>query len=246
MKLSVVVEALLFASHEPLSAKAIVKIIRAAKKEAEADLPDLGKLTEAGVTAAIEELNAEYKKSRRAFTLTEGPMGWRVHTLPDFSDWVRQLFPGRKPERLSPPALETLAIIAYRQPITKADIEAVRGVSVDGVLQTVMDRGLVHIKGRADLPGRPLLYETTDQFLEHFGIRSVEDLPNQAELRRVELPKAEPREEGAGEEEESATTGGSEATVEEQLALAAAGMKAMEGGESEPADPAVTAARVED
>ena len=236
MKLSVVVEALLFASHEPLTAKSILKVIRAAKKEADTDLPGLGKLSEAGVTEAIEELNAEYKKRRRAFSLTEGPMGWRVHTLPDFSDWTRQLFPGRKPERLSPPALETLAIIAYRQPITKAAIEAVRGVSVDGVLQTIMDRGLVNIKGRAELPGRPLLYEITEHFLEHFGIKSVEDLPNQSELRRVELPKAEIVEEGA----EGAELGG--APIEDQVAPAAAGKAAIGGGENPSGDAEPVAA----
>ena len=87
---------------------------------------------------------------------------------------MRQLFPGPKPARLSPPALETLAIIAYRQPITRADVEAVRGVTVEGVLQNLMERGLVKISGRAELPGRPLLYETTQFFLEHFGLRNLD------------------------------------------------------------------------
>ncbi len=113
-----------------------------------------------------------------------------------------------RPERLSPPALETLAIIAYRQPITKGDIEAVRGVNVDGVLQKVIDRGLIKIGGRADLPGKPLLYETTDLFLEHFGVKDIDDLPNADELRTVHLPTA-----GDDEEEE-------EAPKEEQLPLA--------------------------
>ena len=112
-----------------------------------------------------------------------------------FAPRIRQLHPRpfaeTKPERLSPPALETLAIIAYRQPITKADIEAVRGVSVDGVMQKIVDRGLVKIGGRADLPGRPLLYETTDSFLDHFGIKALEDLPNSGELSKIALPSAE-------------------------------------------------------
>ena len=99
------------------------------------------------------------------------------------------------------PALETLAIIAYRQPITKADIEAVRGVSVDGVLQKVIERGLVKIGGRADVPGRPLLYETTDFFLEHFGVRSLNDLPNAEELRNVPLATAQPKDEGHQDEQ---------------------------------------------
>src|SRR5207245_11190826 len=91
---------------------------------------------------------------------------------------------------LSAPALETLAIIAYRQPITRADVEAVRGVNIDGVLQTLMERGLVKIAGRAEVPGRPLLYETTQFFLDHFGLRNLDELPNVEELRKRNLPIA--------------------------------------------------------
>jgi segregation and condensation protein B len=92
---------------------------------------------------------------------------------------------------MSGPAMETLAIIAYRQPITKAAIEAVRGVACDGMIQKLLDRDLIRIGGRAELPGRPLLYETTDLFFEHFGIRSIDDLPNASELRKVKLPDPE-------------------------------------------------------
>ena len=105
---------------------------------------------------------------------------------------MRGLFPAAKPQRLSPPALETLAIIAYRQPITRADVEAVRGVAIDSVLQSLMERGLVKIAGRAEVPGRPLLYETTQFFLEHFGLRNLDELPNADELRRRYLPTATP------------------------------------------------------
>ena len=115
---------------------------------------------------------------------------------PAYAPWVRQLFPAVKPARLTPPSLETLAIIAYRQPITRADIEAVRGVAVDGVLQNLMERGLVKIGGRAEVPGRPLLYETTQFFLEHFGLRDLDELPNAEELRTRYLPMA-PRKEAA-------------------------------------------------
>ena len=100
-------------------------------------------------------------------------------------------FPAPKPARLSAPGLETLAIIAYRQPITRADVEAVRGVNIDGVLQTLMERGLVKIAGRAEIPGRPLLYETTQFFLDHFGLRNLDELPNAEELRRRYLPVAQ-------------------------------------------------------
>jgi segregation and condensation protein B len=95
-----------------------------------------------------------------------------------------------RPTRLSPPALETLAIVAYRQPITKGDIEAIRGVTVDGVMQKLLDLGLVKIAGRAEIPGRPLLYETTLHFMEHFGLRNLNELPNASELRSLVLPSA--------------------------------------------------------
>jgi segregation and condensation protein B len=134
----------------------------------------------------------EYIQQSRAFQLVEKAEGWQLATDPGLAKWVRQLFPAPKPARLSSPALETLAIIAYRQPITRADVEAVRGVNIDGVLQTLMERGLVKIAGRAEIPGRPLLYETTQFFLDHFGLRNLDELPNAEELRRRYLPVAQP------------------------------------------------------
>ena len=120
--------------------------------------------------------------------MRETAAGWQLVTKPQFAPWLRQLFPEYRSARLSAPAMETLAIIAYRQPITRADIEAIRGVAVDGVLQTLLDRGLVRIGGRAEIPGRPLLYETTQNFMDHFGLRNLDELPNVAELRKVYLP----------------------------------------------------------
>lgn len=155
------------------------------------DLAALARVSDAQVLDALAELAASYAADGRAFTLAERASGWRIFTRAEFGPWVRGLFPERRPHRLSQPALETLAIIAYRQPITKAAVEAVRGVSIDGPLQKLLDQNIVRIAGRADLPGRPLLYETTDVFFEHFGIRSVDDLPNASELRRVALPAAD-------------------------------------------------------
>ena len=145
---------------------------------------------EAEVAAALESLKIEYIQQGRAFQLLEKAEGWQLASDPAYAPWVRQLFPAPKPARLSPPSLETLAIVAYRQPITRADIEAVRGVAMDGVLQNLMERGLVKIAGRAEVPGRPLLYETTEFFLEHFGLRNLDELPNSEELRRRYLPTA--------------------------------------------------------
>ncbi len=187
-----VLEALLFASQKALMPKEILTMLRgAAEFSDEPPVPDFAKLKEVEVVAALLELQTDYRNTGRAFQLNETAAGWQVVSRPDFSLWVRQLYPENRPTRLSAPALETLAIIAYRQPITKADVEAVRGVAVDGVLQTLLDRGLVRIAGRAEVPGRPLLYETSTYFLDHFQLKSVDELPNSAELRRIELPKAE-------------------------------------------------------
>ncbi len=182
-------------------------------------------MDENAITTAIAELNHHYDTTGRAFLCTERAKGWKIYTRPDYAPFVRQLFPGRKPSRLSGPAMETLAIVAYRQPVTKASIEAVRGVSCDGMLQKLLDRELIRIGGRAELPGRPLLYETTDLFFEHFGVKSVDDLPNASELRTVKLPKPETEETTDGENTPpTSDTEQSPGEIEKQLALTAAGV----------------------
>lgn len=192
-----VLEALLFASDKPISAAECVKHLKGAVEAApeDAEVAALAKTKQDEVAAVLRALEAEYEEQQRGFRLVESGAGWKVVTTPDAVPWVRQLFPENRPARLSPSALETLAIVAYRQPITRADIEAVRGVNVDGVMQTLLERGVIRITGRADVPGRPLLYGTTEFFLEHFGLRTLDELPNCAELRRVELPLAEKGEE---------------------------------------------------
>jgi segregation and condensation protein B len=194
MSLSQVIEALLFAAQKPLTARELVSAIKGAGGEDELMPNEFAKTTEAQVAAALEQLKIEYVQQGRAFQLAEKAEGWQLVSDPAYAPWVRQLFPAVKPARLTPPSLETLAIIAYRQPITRADVEAVRGVAVDGVLQNLMERGLVKIGGRAEMPGRPLLYETTQFFLEHFGLRDLDELPNAVELRTRYLPTA-PRKE---------------------------------------------------
>jgi len=194
MSLSQVIEALLFAAQKPLTARELVGAIKGAGTEDELIPNEFAKTTEAHLAAALEQLKLEYVQQGRAFQLAEKAEGWQLVSDPAYAPWVRQLFPAVKPARLTPPSLETLAIIAYRQPITRADIEAVRGVAVDGVLQNLMERGLVKIGGRAEVPGRPLLYETTQFFLEHFGLRDLGELPNAEELRTRYLPTA-PRKE---------------------------------------------------
>lgn len=227
-----IIEALLTSSESPLSAGEIARIIRAHVAEAE-DLrsrkiedglqpepipdwlADLAAFTPAQVIETIQELNRAYEESGRAFLILERSTGWKLYTRPEFGEYVRHLFPGRKPERLSGPAMETLAIIAYRQPVTKAAIEAVRGVACDGMIQKLLDRELIRISGRADLPGRPLLYETTGQFFEHFGIRSIDDLPNAGELRKIKLPEPSEDQPASGPEQQLALIAASPAAGEQ-------------------------------
>ena len=194
MNLSQVVEALLFSAQKPLAPREIAAAIKGARAEEKIAPNEFSRTTEAEIAAALEQLKIEYIEQQRAFQLVEKAEGWQLASDPAFALWVRQLFPAAKPSRLTPPALETLAIIAYRQPITRADVEAVRGVAIESVLQTLMERRLVKIAGRAEVPGRPLLYETTQFFLEHFGLRDLDELPNAEELKRRELPKATPTE----------------------------------------------------
>jgi segregation and condensation protein B len=260
MQLSAIIEALLVASEEPLPSSEIARIVRARVAEAEDALaannesdndsdqdvdhspdalPDelaaLASLSDDAVTAAIVELNKQYESSGRAFLCTERAKGWKIYTHPDYAAFVRQLFPDRKPSRLSGPAMETLAIIAYRQPVTKASIEAVRGVSCDGMLQKLLDRELVKIGGRAELPGRPLLYETTDLFFEHFGVKSVDELPNSAELRTIKLPEPELEDDAGNSDSELAAENedANSQDIEQQLALTSAGIPKVDESSAE-------------
>jgi segregation and condensation protein B len=189
LTLKAVVEALLFSSQRPLTSKEILQVVRLGAEYVSEDEQAIFKgITEATIQTTLVELSKEYEQLERAFQLAEQVNGWQLATKPEHQTWVRQLFPDLRPARLSPPALETLAIVAYRQPVTKADIEAIRGVAVDGVIQRLLDVGMLKIAGRAEIPGRPLLYETTQHFMEHFGIKNLDELPNASELRYVPLP----------------------------------------------------------
>jgi segregation and condensation protein B len=190
--LKAVVEALLFASQKPLSLKEIGRaLVAAAEHFEEGPEAELARTREAEIVETLHVLQNEYSELGRAFHLVEQVSGWVLVSRTEYQFWVRQLFPEMRPTRLSAPALETLAIIAYRQPITKADVEAIRGVTVDGVMQKLLDAGFVRISGRAEIPGRPLLYATTQHFMEHFGLKNLDELPNASELREICLPKAD-------------------------------------------------------
>ena len=201
-----IVEAVLFASQKPVSAKELSAIFKGAAEAAKEnpDIAAFAKVKAPQLQEAIQKLELEYSETGRSFEVRESAAGWQLVTRADFAPWLRQLFPENRQARLSAPAMETLAIIAYRQPITRADMEAVRGVAVDGVMQTLLDRNLVRIAGRSEIAGRPLLYETTQYFMDHFGLKNLDDLPNASELRRIALPKANPPEEAPAEAQPAA------------------------------------------
>lgn len=140
------------------------------------DVPSL--ITAAQIREAMDALASELREKNDVYLLTEGPQGYRLVTHPRFARWVRVLRNEPAPAKLSQSALETLAIVAYRQPVTRSEIEAIRGVSADAGLNKLLERELVYITGRADLPGRPLQYGTTDQFMEFVGVKSLVELPS--------------------------------------------------------------------
>ncbi len=164
------VEALIQASPEPISAQRLADIVPRAKPGVIAEL--------------VTELNAEYEKSERAFEIWEVAGGYQMRTRPDFASYVQQMY-AQRPARLSRAALETLAIVAYRQPVTRAEIEHVRGVDVGPILRGLVDRKLVRIAGHREVPGRPMLYATTRRFLEVFGLPSLRDLPTLRDLEEL-------------------------------------------------------------
>ena len=163
-----IVEAVLFASEAPLNAEEIARADEA--------------LDEDLIEEAIQELNAAYSESERAFEIRELGEGYQLLTRADFAPYLERFDTIPRPSRLSGPALETLAIIAYRQPIGRIEVEYIRGVSSAGVIHTLQDRALIEVVTRGEGLGRPLLYGTTQRFLEHFGFRSLDDLPRPEEL----------------------------------------------------------------
>jgi segregation and condensation protein B len=192
MELKFILESILFSAQKPLSIKELRDVFAGAPEHAEGDdtARALRKVKENDLTAALEQLAQEHEQAARSYRLVCVAGSWQFVTQPEYSPWLKALVGHKtRPPRLSQPALETLAIIAYRQPITRAEIEQVRGVTVDGVMQTLLERGLVEQVGRAEVVGRPMTYGTTMVFLEYFGLRNLEDLPAADELRRIQVQK---------------------------------------------------------
>lgn len=190
-----ILESLLFSAQRPLSVKELREIFVNAASEENADeaAKPFKKIKEDDLASALEELAKDHETAARSYRLVCVAGGWQFVTQPEFSPWLRAMVGVKnRPSRLSQAALETLAIIAYRQPVTRAEVEQVRGVNVDGTMQTLLERGLVEQSGRAEVVGRPALYSTTPVFLEYFGLASLEDLPAADELRRIPVDKGLP------------------------------------------------------
>jgi segregation and condensation protein B len=185
LELKRIIEAMLFAAERPLTTKEMRAIFAEATDEDQPGVAEAFRnVREAQLVAALEELKIELQTQPRAFQLVEIAGGWRLVSHAEYAPWLKKLLDEARPHRLSQPSLETLSIIALRQPISRADIAAIRGVEVDGVIKTLLERDLITITGRNEkVLGKPLLYGTTQRFLEHFGLRDLDDMPKAAELR---------------------------------------------------------------
>ncbi len=166
-----IIEALLFASDAPLSEKKILSIIEDIKQQ--------------DVVTVIHELNSDYEQKGHAFTIAHIGGGYQLVTKPEFSRYIKKMYKGRTKSRLSQAALEALSIIAFKQPISRPEIDQIRGVNSDGVVKTLLERNFITIAGRAETAGRPLLYCTTAEFLRYFGINDIKDLPRPKEIEEL-------------------------------------------------------------
>jgi segregation and condensation protein B len=165
-----VIEAMILASEAPLALEKICIILEGAEK--------------AEVKKTIEQLIVDYNERQSGICLTEVAGGFQFRTRPELSPWIKKL-KGTKPASLSPAALETLAIVAYRQPIVKAEIESIRGVDVSAPLKGLLEKKLLRIVGRKDVPGKPIIYGTTKKFLEIFNLKDLSELPTLRELKEL-------------------------------------------------------------
>jgi segregation and condensation protein B len=182
-----VVEALILASPEPLAAGKIAEVV--------------DDLTPSRISQAVAELNGRYMESGSAYRIRELAGGYQFYIVPEFTGYIEELFTRRRKLRLTRAALETLAIVAYRQPATRTEIEHIRGVASDGVLHNLLEKNLIVIKGRAATVGKPLQYGTTDEFLKFFGLNSLEDLPKMSEIEEL-IATRQPRDQTELELEE--------------------------------------------
>ncbi len=193
-ELKQIIGAMLFVSKQPLTLAAMRRTLAQVAEKEGGIYRDFGKATEPLLAAALEELKVELDTRKPGFHVTEVAHGFKLENDVNCGPWLRQLLEKGRTAHLSRPALETLAIIAYRQPATRSEIEAVRGVAVDALIHNLLELQLIKVVGRSELPGKPWQYGTTQAFLEHFGLRAIDDLPGVEELRRMEAEQIKRRE----------------------------------------------------
>ncbi len=196
-----IVGAMLFAAKEPLSAARIRKVFLQTAESHGGMTREYASVTEKHIKETVEALNLNLQEQKTGLHIREIANGYRLVNDPVCGPWLRSLLDRGKTNRLSRPALETLAIIAYRQPVVRSEIEAVRGVAVDQIIRNLLDMQLIRVVGRSELPGRPWLFGTTQTFLEHFGLTGLNDLPGTEELRRLEDEQLKKTDSSAKEEE---------------------------------------------
>ncbi len=182
-ELKEIIGSMLFAAKNSLDAHSIKKVLQQTAEEAGGRAEEYAKASESMIEEVLENYAAQINGAAMGFRITHVAGGYQLENDPSCGHWLRIFLDKSKPNRLSKPALETLAVIAYRQPCTRADIEEIRGVAVSHMVKNLLEMQLVKIVGRSDLPGRPWLFGTTHLFLEHFGLRSLDDLPNMKELK---------------------------------------------------------------
>jgi segregation and condensation protein B len=175
-----IIEALIFASDEPLTTRQIQEILSSSENAG----PRL-RVNEDEVFGYIRDLNAEYVHAGRSFRIIQVAGGFQFATMPEFAEWLGRMVKEKAKRKLSQATLETLSVIAYKQPVTKPEIEAIRGVNADYAIHKLMERGLITIVGRAATAGRPLLYGTTADFLKHFGLNDLSELPKPREIEEI-------------------------------------------------------------
>jgi len=185
-ELKQIIGAMLFVRKEPLTAAEIRRVLSSTAERRGGVTADFAKANEKQVREAVTELERELAERKLGFHLIEVAGGWRLENDANCGPWLRVMLQKGRGTRLSLPALETLAIIAYRQPCVRSEIEAVRGVAVDAILRNLLEMQLIRVIGRSELPGRPWMFGTTQKFMEHFGLKSLDDLPGTDELRRLE------------------------------------------------------------
>lgn len=185
-ELKEIIGSLLFAAKKPVTAKEIRKALIGAGESYGGAYEQFASLKEKEILAAVEGLTKDLSKGATGLHVAEVAHGFRLQNNTACGPWVRTMLDKDRAAKLSKPALETLAIVAYRQPVMRSEIESVRGVSVDSILRNLVELQLVKVVGRSELPGRPWMFGTTQRFLEHFGLKSLDDMPGMDELKRRE------------------------------------------------------------